>query len=274
MKGTGDIRQDATESGQTGPNQAAPEFFVSDPGMASSCSLDEPNPDDHRLSEVLQCKVRSRYNLHVKPAIGIVLAVPLLVVLAPVLAIIALAIVLDSGLPVVYRAERGGFHGRPFRILKFRTMIKDADKIGGGTTALADPRITRVGKFLRRTKLDEFPQLLNIIRGEMCFIGPRPELLRYTEQYRGLERYILGVRPGITDFSSIEFINLDEVVGTGDADSAYEQHVLQRKNQLRIKYVAKMSPLTDLRLFLTTVARAVMGVLRQVFKGGAQYGDN
>lgn len=230
---------------------------------------EEPHQSDRELS--LEGRVAGVYNTHFKPLIGFGMAVPLLVLLSPVFAVIAVAIIVDSGRPVFYRAERGGLGGKPFRIFKFRTMVADADKIGGGTTALADPRITRVGGFLRKTKMDEFPQLLNIIRGEMCFVGPRPELLQYTVQYSGLERYIMRVRPGITDFSSIEFINLDEVVGEGDADAAYERNVLKRKNQLRIKYVEQMSPATDIRLFAATVGRAFDKFFRQLL--GERRGD-
>ncbi len=222
----------------------------------------------------LQRKASSVYNTALKPTIGLILAVPMLVLLSPVLAIIAVAIVIDSGFPIIYKGERGGFNGKPFRIYKFRTMVQNAESVGGGTTALADPRITRVGALLRKTKLDEFPQLLNIIRGEMCFIGPRPELIQYTSQYSGLEEYILRVRPGITDFSSVEFINLDQVVGGDDADAVYEREVLQRKNQLRVKYVEKMSPLTDLRLFFVTVVHAFSGFGRYVFRKGDPDGND
>lgn len=220
----------------------------------------------------LRRKTSGAYNLTVKPVIGRLLAIPMLVVLSPVLFVISLAVVLDSGFPVFYRGERGGWRGKPFRIYKFRTMVRNADRIGGGTTALADPRITGVGALLRKTKLDEFPQLINIVRGEMCFVGPRPELLRYTDQYSGLEEFILQVRPGITDFSSIEYINLDEVVGGADADAVYEREVLRHKNELRIKYVAEMSPLTDLRLFLVTVMRAAKGFARQFAGRRAAHG--
>ncbi len=212
----------------------------------------------------LRRKTSGAYNLTVKPIIGRLLAIPLLLVLSPLLVVISLAVVVDSGFPVFYRGERGGWRGNPFRIYKFRTMVRDADRIGGGTTALSDPRITRVGALLRKTKLDEFPQLINIIRGDMCFVGPRPELLRYTSQYAGLEEFIKQVRPGVTDFSSIEYINLDEVVGGEDADAVYEREVLRHKNELRIKYVAEMSPLTDLRLFAVTVARATKGFARHL----------
>lgn len=214
------------------------------------------------LEQRLELQVGGPYNTRGKRVIGLVLAIPLVILLAPVLAVTSLAILIDSGRPILYRGERGGLGGQPFRIFKFRTMVRDADRLGGGTTALADPRITRVGAVLRKTKLDEFPQLLNIIRGDMCFVGPRPELLQYTNAYAGLERYILRVRPGITDFSSLEFINLDEVVGSGDADATYEREVLHRKNQLRIHYVEQMSPWTDLRLFSFTAAHALARFVR------------
>lgn len=174
------------------------------------------------------------YNVHMKSKLDFLLALVFLIVLLPVYIIISLAIIIDSGFPVFYKADRGGYKGVPFKIFKFRSMVKNADKIGGGTTALNDPRITRVGAFLRKTKLDEIPQLFNILNGTMSFIGPRPELLKYTNQYEGEEKLILEVRPGITDYSSIEFINLDEIVGGENADEMYEKHVLKKKNQLRM----------------------------------------
>lgn len=201
--------------------------------------------------------MQSFYNTHIKRILGFLLASILLIMLWPVYLIVALAVVIDDGFPVFYRPLRGGYHNRPFRIFKFRTMVKNADKIGGGTTALNDPRITNVGNFLRKTKLDEIPQLFNIINGTMSFIGPRPELLRYVEQYTGDEKLILEVRPGITDFSSVEFINLDEIVGAGDADEMYEKFVLKRKNQLRIKYANEVSFSTDSRLFFGTIWRVI-----------------
>lgn len=199
----------------------------------------------------------SIYNLYLKRVIGSFLACILILILWPFYLIIAVAVAIEDGFPVFYRPRRGGYKNRPFRIFKFRTMVKNADNIGGGTTALNDPRITKVGNFLRKTKLDETPQLLNIIVGSMSFIGPRPELLRYVDQYEGEEKLILQVRPGITDFSSIEFINLDEVVGSGNADDMYEKYVLKKKNLLRIKYAKEVSFTTDAKLFLKTVFRVV-----------------
>ena len=124
----------------------------------------------------------SFYNKSVKRWIGVFLAVILILILWPFYFIIAAAVAIEDGFPVFYRPYRGGYGGKPFRIFKFRSMVKNADKIGGGTTALNDPRITKVGNFLRKTKLDETPQLFNIIAGSMSFIGPRPELLRYVEK--------------------------------------------------------------------------------------------
>lgn len=201
------------------------------------------------------------YNRFVKRVIEFILALILLLILWPFYLIIALAIAIEDGFPVFYRPQRGGYRNKPFRIFKFRSMVKNADKIGGGTTALHDPRITKVGNFLRKTKLDEIPQLFNIIGGSMSFIGPRPELLRYTDQYEEEEKLIFEVRPGITDFSSIEFINLDEIVGQGDADEMYEKYVLKKKNALRIKYAKEVSFKTDAKLFLTTVWRVIQKAL-------------
>lgn len=207
------------------------------------------------------------YNRYIKRVIDFVLAFVFFVFLFPVYFIISLAVVLDTGFPIFYKAERGGYKGKTFRIFKYRSMVKDADKIGGGTTALNDSRITRVGNLLRKTKLDEIPQLINIMRGEMSFIGPRPELIKYTSQYEGPEKLILEVRPGITDYSSLEFINLDELVGTEEnADEIYETKVLKVKNSLRIKYVATVSFKTDVEIFFKTVFSVIEKAFGFLFK--------
>lgn len=145
-------------------------------------------------------------------------------------------------------------------------MVKNADKIGGGTTALNDSRITKIGNFLRKTKLDETANLINIIRGEMSFIGPRPELIRYTEKYDGVEKYIFEVRPGITDYSSDVFINLDEIVGSENADEMYEKYVLANKNALRVRYAAEVSFKTDIKIFFKTVFDVLKKAFSFIFK--------
>lgn len=193
------------------------------------------------------------YNRFVKRILDLILAVTFALILLPIYLILAIAVVVDTGFPVFYRAQRGGYKDKPFRIFKYRSMVKNADKIGGGTTALNDSRITKVGNFLRKTKLDELPQLFNIITGQMSFIGPRPELLKYTKQYKGEEELIHRVRPGITDYSSIEFINLDEIVGVENADEMYERYVLKRKNELRVQYAKTVSFTTDCKLLFITI---------------------
>lgn len=205
------------------------------------------------------------YNKFIKRVIDLVLSLILLVLMSPVILIISAAVVIDTGFPVFYRAQRGGYNEKTFRIFKFRTMVQNADKIGGGTTALNDSRITKVGNFLRKTKLDEVANLISIVKGDMSFIGPRPELLQYTSAYEGEEKVILKVRPGITDYSSIEFINLDEIVGDQNADEYYEKYVLKKKNQLRIKYAETISAKTDIYLFFSTVWNVIKKALGFIF---------
>lgn len=193
------------------------------------------------------------YNRFIKRGFDIVITGIALLVLWPFYLIIGVLIWMEDGRPIFYRADRGGFKNKPFQICKFRSMVKNADKIGGGTTALHDPRITKTGNFLRKTKLDEIPQLGQVFLGEMSLVGPRPELLRYVKQYEGEENDILQVRPGITDFSSVEFINLDEIVGGENADEMYEKYVLKKKNELRVKYAHQVSFRTDVYILFKTL---------------------
>lgn len=197
------------------------------------------------------------YNRYIKRAIGLIVALPFLIIAIPIYLVISIAIIAEDGRPIFYRPLRGGYKNKPFRIFKFRTMVKNADKIGGGTTAMHDPRITKVGGFLRKTKLDETANLINILIGTMSFTGPRPELLQYTEKYEGDEKEILEVRPGVTDYSSMEFINLDEIVGSGNADEMYEKYVLKKKNELRIKYAETVSFGTDCKIFFVTIWKVI-----------------
>lgn len=193
------------------------------------------------------------YNKVIKRFLDFMITGSALLFLWPIYLIISLAIVVEDGFPVFYRAERGGYQEKIFKICKFRSMVKNADKIGGGTTALHDPRITKVGNFLRKTKLDEIPQIGQVFLGKMSLIGPRPELLQYVNQYQGEEKDILQVRPGITDYSSVEFINLDEIVGGENADEMYEKNVLKKKNRLRVKYAHSVSFKTDVYILFKTL---------------------
>lgn len=192
------------------------------------------------------------YSKVVKRAVDFVLA---LLLLAPCLAVmlpVALAVKLTSKGPVLYSAPRGGYHNRPFHILKFRTMVVGADRFSS-TTALNDPRVTKVGRVLRWSKLDELPQLFNVLKGDMSFIGPRPELLRYTTRYTPQQQCILWVRPGISDPSSLKLISLDELVGHDDPEGSYETKILGEKNRMRVEYARNQSFALDTGVFFQTL---------------------
>jgi lipopolysaccharide/colanic/teichoic acid biosynthesis glycosyltransferase len=189
-----------------------------------------------------------------KRAMDVAVSFAGLVLLSPLFLVIAALVKLSSPGPALYRGVRTGQNGREFRMAKFRTMCVGADK-GPGSTAKDDPRVTRVGHFLRRHKLDELPQLLNVLVGDMSLVGPRPELPRYTNLYTGDELLILTVRPGITDFSSLEFIRHEEVLGKENPDEMFKERILPTKNRLRVKYVRERGFLVDLRLIVQTLVR-------------------
>lgn len=203
------------------------------------------------------------YNRVIKRIIDFPLALAGSVIVTPLILVIGIFIAAEDGFPIFYTPLRGGYHGKPFHIFKLRTMRKNADRYGG-TTALNDPRITRCGRLLRKIKLDEISQFYNVLLGTMSFVGPRPELLQYTEAYTGDERLILEVRPGITDFSSIAFISLDEIVGAENADEMYEKYVLHEKNQLRVRYAREVSFGTDVYLFGKTILAVLQKAVRVI----------
>jgi lipopolysaccharide/colanic/teichoic acid biosynthesis glycosyltransferase len=181
-----------------------------------------------------------------------------LILVAPVLVVIGYLIRREDGGPIFYRGERAGRFGTPFRMFKFRTMVVNADRIGGPSTADDDPRITRIGRQLRKMKLDELPQLFNVLKGEMSIVGPRPEVQAYTSLYTGAEKAILSVRPGISDWASIW--NADEgaiLAGAEDPEQAYLERIRPTKLKLQLKYVQEQSLRTDLAIVVQTL-RAVI----------------
>ncbi|MGE5483893.1 MAG: sugar transferase [Ignavibacteriales bacterium] len=207
----------------------------------------------------------------VKRAFDIIFAVMCLVIASPLLLAIALAIKLDSKGPVFYRGLRVGLHGKPFRIYKFRSMVADAERTGVSSTSETDYRVTRCGRVLRKFKLDELPQLINVLIGDMSIVGPRPEVPRFVDMYTEEERAILTIRPGITDWASIRFHNEGEIIqasGIKDADEAYARLIRPEKMQLQMKYVKehnvwldfKIILATALMLFSTRVGNRVSGV--------------
>lgn len=180
-------------------------------------------------------------------------AVLALVALSPLFALIALLIMLDSPGPVLYRGLRAGKHGMPFYIFKFRTMIAGAARRGSGITTRNDPRITRVGRWLRRSKLDELPQLLNVVRGEMTLVGPRPEDPWYVERYSLQQRQVLQVPPGITGPASVAFRHEERMLAGADWQSIYLNRVMPRKLALELDYLHHRTFRSDLRLIVETV---------------------
>lgn len=195
-----------------------------------------------------------------KRVFDVICALAALLVLSPVLLGLALTIKMSSPGPVFYRGVRVGLHGRPFRIFKFRSMVINADQLGGASTADGDPRITSIGRLLRKTKLDELPQLLNVLAGDMSFVGPRPEVQQYVDMYTEEEKAILTVRPGITDWASLW--NPDEgavLAGAADPERAYLELIRPQKLKWQLAYVRERSFLVDLgilaRTFWTVVSR-------------------
>jgi lipopolysaccharide/colanic/teichoic acid biosynthesis glycosyltransferase len=183
--------------------------------------------------------------------------------LSPLFGLLALLIKLEDGGPVFYRGSRIGKGAKPFRILKFRTMVPNADKIGPPSAGDDDPRITRIGKWLRTTKLDELPQLVNVIMGDMSLVGPRPEVKSEVDRYDEKQMLLLTVRPGITDYSSIEFHNEGEILrGSADPHEAYRRLIQPRKIELGLEYVRCHSLLRDILI--------LWGTIRVVFGGSPQ----
>ncbi|RMF48817.1 MAG: sugar transferase [Chloroflexota bacterium] len=175
-----------------------------------------------------------------------------LIVLAPVFAVVAIAIKISSPGPIFYRATRVGRYGVPFKLYKFRSMVVDADKIGGGITTAQDSRITPIGRFLRRTKLDELPQLLNVLRGEMSLVGPRPEDPRYVALYTEEQRRVLNVRPGITSPASVRYRNEQALLSGADWEAVYVQQILPNKLAIELQYIERATLLSDLSVLWQT----------------------
>lgn len=188
-----------------------------------------------------------------KRALDLTVSLIALAVLSPLLVVIAVFIKLEDGGPVFYRGVRAGRHGRPFRMYKFRTMVVNADSIGPPSTADDDPRITRIGRVLRRYKLDELPQLLNVVMAEMSLVGPRPEVLDEVRLYTDEERLLLSVRPGITDFASLRFNREGEILrGSPDPHRTYREKIRPDKMRLGLEYVRRRSLWIDLAILART----------------------
>lgn len=170
----------------------------------------------------------------------ILLATLGLVILSPLLIFVYVAIVLESRGGGFYRQERTGRYGKPFRLIKFRSMYVNADKHGLITVGGHDNRITRVGYYIRKYKIDELPQLINVVKGDMSIVGPRPEVKKYTDLYTDEQRKILDVRPGITDYASIKYVDENEILGTSDnPERTYIEHIMPDKIKLNMIYISQ-----------------------------------
>ena len=190
-----------------------------------------------------------------------------LLILSPVFLSVWVFIKLESfSSPAIYKGIRASKGSGTFLVYKFRTMVMNAESVGGFSTAINDPRLTSLGRFLRKYKIDEIPQLYNVIKGDMSLVGPRPQVTYYTDKYNKDELLILSVRPGITDLASILFIDMDKTLGDQSVDLKYETEIEPRKNLLRVEYVKRISLRTDVIILMATFFRLI-GVKHEIIKG-------
>lgn len=179
-----------------------------------------------------------------------------IIFLAPFLFCVCLVVVITSGLPVFYLQNRVGKNNRDFKLFKFRTMYKNADSKGLITVGGHDSRITPVGYFLRKYKIDELPQLFNVLSGSMSLVGPRPEVRKYVDLYNEEQKKVLSVRPGITDYASLEYINENELLGeSSEPEQTYIKEVMPAKLLLNLKYINEAGLGTDLKIIFKTIGK-------------------
>lgn len=180
------------------------------------------------------------------------------IILSPVFFVLIVMIKINSKGPSFYVQKRVGLNGRDFDLYKFRTMVVDSDKSGLLTVGGKDPRITSIGYYLRKLKLDELPQLINVLKGDMSFVGPRPEVRKYVEMYNEMQRQVLSVRPGITDVASIKYKNENEILqGHDNPEEFYIRNVMPDKIEMNLKYLNDRSFLKDIRVILQTFSAIV-----------------
>jgi lipopolysaccharide/colanic/teichoic acid biosynthesis glycosyltransferase len=199
---------------------------------------------------------RIKYHTMIKRIFDLVFSLLGVLFLFPILFVIGLFIVIDSRGGIFYLQTRVGKNNKDFRLLKFRTMVTGAERNGLLTIGENDQRITRCGKWLRKYKLDELPQLINILKGEMSFVGPRPEVRKYVSLYTPEQSAVLSVRPGLTDYASLIYINENEVLSTyPDPEKAYIEHVMPEKLQLNLKYIREKGMITDIKIIFKTIGK-------------------
>jgi lipopolysaccharide/colanic/teichoic acid biosynthesis glycosyltransferase len=189
----------------------------------------------------------------IKRLFDVVCSMAGLIVLWPLFVGLAVLVKFTSPGPALHRAVRVGRYGATFHLLKFRSMVVNADKIGPGITGAADPRVTSTGRFLRRTKLDELPQLINVLRGDMSLVGPRPEDPRYVALYTAEQRKVLDVRPGITSLASIRYRDEEAILIGADWERHYVEHVMPEKLGIELEYLKSSNLKKDVEIIITTL---------------------
>lgn len=194
----------------------------------------------------------------IRRAFDIIICSLALLILSPFFLIISIAIKINDGGPIIFAQRRVGRNFTTFNLYKFRTMVQDAEKLGPSVTTLKDNRITKVGKILRRTKLDELPQLINILKGDMSIVGPRPEIPKYVNMFKEDYKYILTVKPGLTDYATLEFRDEEKILSLyKNPEEAYLKIILPKKLELSKKYVMEKGLLTDSIIILRTIKRII-----------------
>lgn len=196
----------------------------------------------------------------IKRLFDIIFSIFGLIVTLPIFSIVSLFVKITSQGPIFYNGTRIGINGRHFKIFKFRTMVKDADKIGGPSTSADDKRLTGIGKFLRKYKLDELPQFINILKGDMSFVGPRPEIPSEVQTYDPeVKNLILSIKPGLTDLASLADLHEEEVLeGSSDPHQIYREKIQPRKIALQLEYIQKKSFWLDIKILVKTFLNVVL----------------
>jgi len=194
-----------------------------------------------------------------KRLLDIIVSLISIILLLPIFVVIAILIKLDTKGPIFYIQQRVGRDFKKFGLYKFRTMVANADKIGPLVTKDRDPRITRVGYYLRKWKLDELPQFFNVLKGDMSLVGPRPEVERYIDLFRDEYKVILSIKPGITDYATIHFRDEEDIIAQfEDVEKGYTEIVLPKKIELYKKYIEEISLMTDIKILFLTFLKVLI----------------
>lgn len=200
----------------------------------------------------------SKINQIIKRIFDFLVSLLGIIILSPIFIIVSIAIKIDSKGNILFLQKRVGRYGKEFNIYKFRTMVTDAEKIGKQITVGNDSRITKVGTFLRKTKIDELPQLFNVLKGDMSLVGPRPEVPKYVALYNEEQKNVLNVRPGITDMASLRYRDENEILGKVENPEEYYINVIMKdKLSLNLEYIQKSNVFFDIYLIVKTIIKCI-----------------